>query len=204
MHSTTPRTLLAALLALPLIAPATASPVATIATKETAASEGGCTAASFGAFAWGVRGFDFHASYIFTTPAHQNSWGYASFNLSNPADGSVAACAAASSQLSDFFYGNLAYACTYPAGSDSGGSASFDFDRATGALRVNQSWTCRDEDPQYPTTFTGYGAVNLKLDCTDTQYTNPNWTIGQIYSDREIKCSPVDVDVTPYELTAVA
>lgn len=31
----------------------------------------GCQAASFGNFSWTVEDFDFHASYIFTTPAHQ-------------------------------------------------------------------------------------------------------------------------------------
>lgn len=31
---------------------------------------------------------------------------------------------------------------------------------------------------------------------------NPNWTIGNIYSDREIKCAPVTVDLTPYQKAA--
>jgi hypothetical protein len=31
----------------------------------------GCQAASFGNFSWTLASFDYHASYIFTTPAHQ-------------------------------------------------------------------------------------------------------------------------------------
>lgn len=54
------------------------------------------------------------------------------------------------------------------------------------------------------TTFKGYGTVNLTLECTDTTWTNPNWTIGQIYTDREVKCAPVSLPVKPYQMTAVA
>jgi hypothetical protein len=46
--------------------------------------------------------------------------------------------------------------------------------------------------------------VNLTLDCTDSTYQNSNWTLGQIYSDREINCDPVTVPVRPYEMRAVA
>lgn len=38
----------------------------------------GCFDTSFGDLAWGVEDFAYNASYLFTTPAHQNSWGYAS------------------------------------------------------------------------------------------------------------------------------
>lgn len=54
------------------------------------------------------------------------------------------------------------------------------------------------------TRFSGAGSVNLTLDCVETQYQNPNWTVGQIYSDREITCQPVTTLVQPYEMTAVA
>ncbi len=46
--------------------------------------------------------------------------------------------------------------------------------------------------------------MNLTLDCLDTTYNNPNWTAGQIYSDREIRCAPVDTLIEPWEMTAVA
>lgn len=42
------------------------------------------------------------------------------------------------------------------------------------------------------------------LDCEETKYQNPNWTMGQIYSTRDIKCAPVDATIVPTELTAVA
>ncbi len=53
-------------------------------------------------------------------------------------------------------------------------------------------------------TFTGRGEVNLTLDCQETNYQNPNWTMGQIYSSRLITCAPVDTKVVPVELSAVA
>lgn len=200
----------------------------------------GCTEASFGNFSWMVDDFDYHASYIFTTPAHQNSWGYANFNLSNPALPYKAACSATSSQLNDFFYGDFWYECSIPDGSPAGTGATFAFNRASGQLDFNQTWRCSDEDAQYPyvyscpafvrprqavslclplsasvlgclvltkntrTTFRGYATVNLTLECNDTTWTNPNWTMGQIYSDREVKCAPVTLPVKPYTITAVA
>ncbi|SPQ21421.1 35e64df5-874b-46de-bc58-438c11884562 [Thermothielavioides terrestris] len=196
MHLRTPSALLS-LLALALTT--SASPVAV--PRAEAADTQGCTDTSFRGFAWLARSFDFHASYVFTTPAHQNSWGFVSFDLYNPADKSTAHCEASSDQLSDFFYGNMPYKCN-----DTGriGATSFDFSRPANRLRVNQTWTCDDRDPQWPTTFTGRGTANLSLDCTDTTWKNPNWTMGQIYSSRTIKCKPVDARILPVDLSAVA
>ncbi|KAI1855700.1 hypothetical protein JX266_000565 [Neoarthrinium moseri] len=165
-------------------------------------SNAGCQAKSQKDFQWTVENFDYHASYIFTTPAHQNSWGYVNFNLTNPALEYKASCSASSSQLSDFFYGTMAYNCTVPDGSTT--KATFDFNRANGELNINQTWVCSDLEPQWPATFHAYGQVNLTLDCTDSTWQNPNWTIGQIYSDREVKCAPVTVPVKPHTITAVA
>ena len=61
----------------------------------------GCNAKSTSVTGWTVHNFDFHASYIFSTPAHQNSWGYANFTLTNPAVDYAATCGASSDQLSD-------------------------------------------------------------------------------------------------------
>ncbi|KAI1378430.1 hypothetical protein F4677DRAFT_443644 [Hypoxylon crocopeplum] len=165
-------------------------------------SNPGCQAASFGNFEWTVENFDYHASYTFTTPAHQNSWGYVNFNLTNPALEYQAICSATSNQLSDFFYGTMPYTCKVPDGSTT--TATFDFSRPSGVLNINQTWTCSDEDPQYPTTINAYGTANLTLACTDETWTNPNWTIGHIYTDREVKCTPVTIPIKPYKMTAVA
>ncbi|ROW06767.1 hypothetical protein VMCG_04166 [Cytospora schulzeri] len=167
----------------------------------------GCSKASFSNFAWTVETFDFHASYVFTTPAHQNSYGFVDFNLTNPAlPDLLASCTAQSSQLSEFFYGNLPYNCTFNGelGEPGPAPAKFTFSRSTGELDINQTWTCDDDDPQYPTTFSASGKANLTLDCTDTTWQNANWTLGQIYSDRVIQCAPVTVDVEPYQVSAVA
>lgn len=104
-------------------------------------------------FAWTVTDFEYHASYVFSTPAHQNSWGYVDFNLSNPAvPDAVATCHAASNQLSDFFYGTVWYDCALNGTTTGGGPApaTFAFSRPSGELKVNQTWTCDDQDPKYP------------------------------------------------------
>jgi hypothetical protein len=133
--------------ALSLLGVAAASPLASRSPAEAVDTAAGCTDTSQKNFAWVARAFDFHASYIFTTPAHQNSWGYASFDLFNPADQSTAHCEARSNQLSDFFYGTVQYKCN---DTMRAGSTSFDFSRPSGQLRVEQSWTCKDQDPQWP------------------------------------------------------
>lgn len=110
----------------------------------------GCSKTSFGNLKWTVEKFDFRASYIFTTPAHQNSWGYANFNLSNNALPDVlATCSAQSDQLSDFFYGDLPYTCTID-GEPGPAPARFTFSRPSGELDINQTWTCDDVDPNDP------------------------------------------------------
>lgn len=107
----------------------------------------GCPTCASAFTEWTITDLEYHASYIFSTPAHQNSWGYVSFNVTNPAVPYVVPCTAASSQLSDFFYGTMIYECPVPAGS--GGALTFTYNRPTGELALNQTWICRD-DPQYP------------------------------------------------------
>lgn len=113
----------------------------------------GCSKTSFSGFAWTIESFDFHASYIFTTPAHQNSWGYVDFNLTNPAiPDLLVSCSAQSDQLYDFFYGNLAYNCTVNGELAEPGPApaKFKYNKSSGEVDINQTWTCDDVDPQYP------------------------------------------------------
>lgn len=191
----------------------------------------GCSETSFKDFKWTIQDFDYHASYIFTTPSHQNSWGYVNFSLSNPAlpDVQVASCNAASSQLSEFFYGTLQYNCTFDGqlGEPGPAPAKFTFSRPSGELVVDQKWVCRDQDPKYPyvsplryclrrtsvskltcnrssITFNAHGQVNLTLDCTDTTWQNTNWTLGQFYSTRNVNCAPVTIDLKPSQISAVA
>ncbi|RWA06260.1 hypothetical protein EKO27_g8839 [Xylaria grammica] len=163
----------------------------------------GCTSISFGDFAWTIEDFVYHASYVFSTPAHQIASGDVAFNLTHPAfPEEKVSCTAYSTWLTDFFYGNINYDCKVPEGS--GSETSFSFSRPSGELNINQTWTCDDQDPQYPITFHGYGTVNLTLDCKETNYQNPDWQIGQIYSTRNIDCAPVTLPLTPYSKTAVA
>lgn len=112
-------------------------------------SRPGCTAKSFGDFSWKIENFKYHAGYLFTTPAHQVSSGSVEFNLTNPAIKGKVTCSAYSTWLNDFFYGNINYNCTEPGGNTYAG-ASFSFSRPSGELNINQTWTCTDEDPQYP------------------------------------------------------
>lgn len=227
------RSLATASLLAAMIPHALGKPVDVLSTRSSAC----CSDKSFHNFAWTVQDFAYHASEVFSTPAHQNSWGYVNFNLSNPAvPDVVASCSAASDQLEDFFYGTLWYDCTFNGTISGPAPATFAFNRPTGELDVNQTWTCDDQDPEYPyvvpllssllfslgptsleccpanmwskkksrTRFTAAGKVNVTLECTETQYQNTNWTIGQIYSDTEIKCQPVTTLVAPYEVSAVA
>ncbi|KAK0385659.1 hypothetical protein NLU13_6836 [Sarocladium strictum] len=170
------------------------------------ASSGGkqpsCMAAGQKVTAWEVENFDYHASYIFTTPAHQNSWGYVNFTLSNPALSYKPVCTAASSQLSDFFYGDLVYDCqvlpdgSHPSGE---GAATFTFSRPTGQLSINQTWACPEEGGQ----FWAEGGAKLKLDCEEKNYQNKDWQIGQVYSSRTVTCNKVTVEVPVEHISAV-
>ncbi|KAI1201172.1 hypothetical protein F5X97DRAFT_46392 [Nemania serpens] len=179
-------------------------PLAAAAPHKTTPRSGtqGCTSKSFGDFSWLIENFTYHASYIFSTPAHQIASGSVEFNLTNPAIPEKVTCTAYSTQLTDFFYGNFNYNCVAPTGSTT--RTSFAFSRPSGQLDINQTWTCHDQDPQYPVTFSGYGTVNLTLACNQTYYQNPDWQSGEIYSDRDIACTPVTLSLKPHDKTAVA
>ncbi|KAL7937330.1 hypothetical protein V8C35DRAFT_292237 [Trichoderma chlorosporum] len=155
-----------------------------------------CTEKSTNLTAWTVDEFDFHASYTFSTPAHQNSWGYVNFTLTNPAVSYTPVCSAASDQLNDFFYGSPIYECTLPVTSD---KATFTYSRPTSELLINQTWSCPGEGSR----FTAIGGVDLNLTCDDVFWQNPNWTAGQIYSTRTITCGKVTVPALIEEMSAV-
>lgn len=93
---------------------------------------------------WTVHGFDYHASYTFSTPAHQNSWGYVNFNLTNNVVPYTAVCSAASSQLTDFFYGTVDYTCTLPATAPAKAAVKFRFSRPSGKLEITESVVCSE------------------------------------------------------------
>ncbi|KAJ8119664.1 hypothetical protein ONZ43_g3435 [Nemania bipapillata] len=166
-------------------------------------SPAGCSSKSFGDFAWAISNFNYHASYVFSTPAHQIDSGTVGFNLTNTALSETVACTAYSLQLQDYFYGNINYNCTAAEGSST--STTFSYSRPSGQLNINQTWTCDDEDPQYPITFTAYGTVNLTFPCDTWTYQNPDWQPGQTYSILDITCgSPFTLPLVPYEKTAIA
>jgi hypothetical protein len=98
---------------------------------------------------WTVDGFDYHASYTFTNPAHQNSWGYVSFNLTNNVVPYTAVCAASSSQLSDFFYGTVDYFCTLPASAPADAAVKFRFNRPSGQLDIAETIICSEKKTMY-------------------------------------------------------
>ena len=197
MHSST--LLSAVALALPVLAAPAAIP------RD---DNPGCLDTSFNSLAWGLENFVYNASYLFTTPAHQNSWGFANFELSNPALTYKAACHASSTQLSEFFYGTVTYKCVMPTPEGDGTETTFKFDYPGRKLAVEQKWTCSDSDPVYPTTFRASGTIDLALDCKDTgNVENPDWEYGtgQFYSTRYVSCAPVSLQgVKPTEITAVA
>ncbi|KAI1265077.1 hypothetical protein F5Y18DRAFT_387107 [Xylariaceae sp. FL1019] len=159
-----------------------------------------CSSGSTSSFRWTIADFTYTAGYLFTTPAHQVSSGSVAFNLTNAAVGETVSCTAYSTQLQDFFYGNFNYNCT--ASDDSTTVTSFAFSRPSGQLNVNQTWTC--DEGEDPVEFIGVGAANLTLDCTESNYQNPDWQQGETYSDRIIDCEPVSITLKPSRITATA
>ncbi|KAI2615218.1 hypothetical protein GGR54DRAFT_302503 [Hypoxylon sp. NC1633] len=166
------------------------------ATVQTRASYPNCQSASSNNFEWTVENFEYHASYIYSTPAHQIASGAVHFNLTNPALDYQAICSATSTQLQLFFYGNIQYTCTVPNGSTT--KTTFDFNKVNGELNVNQTWTCNDAEPA--TNFSAYGSVNLTEPCVVTTWQNPNWTQGEIYSDQQVDCTPLTIALKPYKV----
>lgn len=155
-------------------------------------------------FAWYVTGFQYNATEIFTTPSHQNDDGEIAFHVSNTAlmqNQSSTGCFARSSQIPDYFYGNIVYDCIDPR-SSSYTNTTFAFNVPTGLLSVNQTWTCMDSGS--PTTFYATGAVNMTLDCTDESYKNSNWTLGQTYSNTSKACTALDGPVFASSISAMA
>ncbi|ODA82736.1 hypothetical protein RJ55_01245 [Drechmeria coniospora] len=156
-----------------------------------------CTSRSTKVKEWTVGDFDFHSSYIFSTPAHQNSWGYVNFTLTHPAVNYKAQCSGQSNQLSDFFYGTTQYSCTIPGSRD---QATFSFDRPTGELKLDHSWSCAGEGSH----FNAKGGAKLKLACSESYYKNPAWKKGEIYSTRTVNCARVTVKAPIKEMSGVA
>lgn len=115
--------------ALALAATASAAPASTAVKASETTSE----------LTWTVSNFDFHADYIFTTPAHQNSWGYVSFALSSDKTDLVYSCSTSSSRLTDFFYGETEYQCALPQGAPEGSKAGFRYNRTDGTLTLSET-----------------------------------------------------------------
>lgn len=147
---------------------------------------------------WKVAQFDYHSSEVFTTPAHQNSWGYVNFTLENPAVDYRPICSAASNQLSEFFFGTVIYDCKVE-DDGAGGAATFTYSRPSGELRINQTWACTEEEAL----FEAEGGIDLDLTCEENKWQNPDWSQGQIYSTRNVDCNFVDAETPITTIRAV-
>ncbi|KAF7562141.1 hypothetical protein G7046_g1983 [Stylonectria norvegica] len=158
--------------------------------------EPSCMAKGAKATHWNVEKFDYHASYIFSTPSHQIASGSVNFTLVNPVNNYKSTCTADSTQLDDFFYGNFEYHCDVPVPSD---SASFTFSRPSGELKINQTWACPEEGGR----FEAKGGATLKLDCKEYKWENPHWKDGQLFSQRIVTCKPATVKAEITEISAV-
>jgi hypothetical protein len=184
-----------------LAVPALASPIESRQTGTQ--SKRVCRDAVSQLTSWDFEDFHFHSDYIFSTPAHQNSWGYLSFNVTNPILENLGepplSCTFQSSRLSDFFYETDIYKCE---GSDV--SAEVTYDRPSGNLTFSQSWYCYDQ-PQWPARYTAKGKTIVNTECTDSgTKVNENWQQGQTYSERYVECEKTDFSVAVSELSAVA
>ncbi|CAH0058509.1 unnamed protein product [Clonostachys solani] len=163
------------------------SAVAAPASVELSAEELSCRNASRSILSWNIIDFDFHSSYTFSTPSHQIAGGYVNFTLENAALEYKPVCAASSSQLQDFFYGNAVYDCQVPPSAPRD-AASFSFNRATGEVLVNQTWVCGDGGGK----FTARGGTTFNLTCSDESWQNPDWKDGELYSTRNVSCAKVN------------
>lgn len=169
-----------------------------LAAPTTTANKDSCTSHSTKVTELEIKDFDFHASWTFTNPAHQNSWGYVNFTLTNAAVDYDYQCSTASNWLDDFFYGNINYNCTTHDGKQTN-MGTFAYSRPTQILAINQTWVCPEGSE-----FWAEAEAKLPLVCHETKYQNPNWTSGQIYSDRTITCDKLTQGVPVTSLRAAA
>ncbi|KAK4444138.1 hypothetical protein QBC34DRAFT_442777 [Podospora aff. communis PSN243] len=152
--------------------------------------------------AWSLA-LSYRAFWYFTTPAHQNSWGSVTLNLTNSAiPSATVGCQADSNRLTEFFYGDQLYPCSVSDAAKAAGvgDTGFRFWGYAGGRRVevNQTWGCGGVGVK----FNAVGGVGLEgMKCTDVSWTNPNWTMGsgEFYSTRDVKCEPVSLTVKPAE-----
>ncbi|EFX04047.1 hypothetical protein CMQ_975 [Grosmannia clavigera kw1407] len=155
-------------------------------------------------FAWYITRFQYSGSEVFTTPSHQNDNGQVSFNISNPAlvpGQASSGCSARSSQIPDYFYGDIVYDCIDPR-NDAYTNTTFKYNAPSGLLSIMQTWTC--SDAKDPAVFTASGSVNLTLSCGESTYNNNNWTIGQTYSSTTQVCVSPDTPAMAFQISAVA
>ncbi|KAF2396455.1 hypothetical protein EJ06DRAFT_240766 [Trichodelitschia bisporula] len=138
-----------------------------------------------------LSNINYNSSMIYSTPAHLAvSEGYIDFDLENSAVPYTAHCSAYSSRGFGFFFGDQVYQCTVPAG-----SASFTFSQPDGVFNVNETWT--QEHGHRSQDYLGTGSGSITLDCSTVVYTNPNWTIGDIYSTTTETCQPGELTIKP-------
>ncbi|KAK0625860.1 hypothetical protein B0T14DRAFT_421388 [Immersiella caudata] len=135
---------------------------------------------------WKIPLFDYHESYTFTTPAHQNSWGIVDFNLTNDLVSYATPCKAQNNRMFDFYGEIPAFACTPPDEAPLGAAANFRFNKRTGQLDV-EGWVDREEKVLVA------GSINITLTCTDKTTVNENWVLGEVYSQRDVNCPVADL-----------
>ncbi|OCL10476.1 hypothetical protein AOQ84DRAFT_215440 [Glonium stellatum] len=140
-----------------------------------------------------------YSSYIiYSTPAHLAvAQGHIEFNLTNTDVPYTTHCSAYSSQVFNFFYGNIVYQCDAPTGEGvtAASSANFTFSEPDGVFNVNQTWSCSQH--RKTVNLLGVGSGKATLSCQTTTWTNPNWVIGEIYSNTSTTCKPAELQITP-------
>ncbi|KAK2073221.1 hypothetical protein P8C59_007516 [Phyllachora maydis] len=86
------------------------------------------------------------------------------------------------------------------------GSAAFRFTEATGRVDVNQTWACAEVSEgggvREVNFFNATGTANVSLSCTTATYQNPNWTMGQIFSQKSMTCGPANMSIYPVRISA--
>ncbi|KAH7171390.1 hypothetical protein EDB81DRAFT_623168, partial [Dactylonectria macrodidyma] len=153
-----------------------------------------CMSKGTKATSWKVHDFTYEAAHAYSSPTKSTYWSKATFSLENPVLSYKAKCKA-TSRSKDYLNGKATYTCT----SKTGDEATFTFDRKSGKLAINQTWSCAAEGGY----FTAKGSKALKLDCEDSVYKTQDKGKSTKTSHRVTTCKPLTVKVPITDLSAV-
>ncbi|CEJ87234.1 hypothetical protein VHEMI04347 [[Torrubiella] hemipterigena] len=166
------------------------------ATLAAAAARDDCASQAIAMKSWTIHNFNFNASKVFTTPAHQFGDGYVGFNLFNTVTNEERRCDGGAGRLDPWFVGDANFQCRTMNGANDPNTV-FNFNLASRTVKLNQSFEC----PGSVTQYVAQGGADLSkhVGYTKTEYHNYGWTYppgGNIYEAYSEKIEPFDAELT--------